>query len=102
MDIVGNADLIITLIQNMKWYCSVKRHVSNIQNAFRKRHLEPYLPSHPIVDPMALMKKRARSFGVVSAAPYGSAAILPISWAYVKVNSVILVVLFIDCGCIVF
>lgn len=49
-----------------------------------KRHLEPYLPSHPIVDPMALMKKRARSFGVVSAAPYGSAAILPISWAYVK------------------
>lgn len=49
-----------------------------------KRHLEPYLPGHPIVDPMALMKKRARSFGVVSAAPYGSAAILPISWAYVK------------------
>lgn len=49
-----------------------------------KRHLEPYLPSHPIIDPMALMQKRARSFGVVSAAPYGSAAILPISWAYVK------------------
>ncbi|XP_068205114.1 glycine dehydrogenase (decarboxylating), mitochondrial [Palaemon carinicauda] len=49
-----------------------------------KLHLEPYLPSHPIVDPMALMKKRSRSFGVVSAAPYGSAAILPISWAYVK------------------
>ncbi|KAG7166820.1 Glycine dehydrogenase (decarboxylating)-like [Homarus americanus] len=49
-----------------------------------KLHLEPYLPSHPIVDPMALMQKRARSFGVVSAAPYGSAAILPISWAYVK------------------
>ena len=53
---------------------------------FRKRHLEPYLPSHPIIDPMALMQKRARSFGVVSAAPYGSAAILPISWAYVKVG----------------
>ncbi|XP_042864469.1 glycine dehydrogenase (decarboxylating), mitochondrial-like [Penaeus japonicus] len=49
-----------------------------------KAHLIPYLPSHPIVDPMALMKKKARSFGVVSAAPYGSAAILPISWAYVK------------------
>ncbi|KAK3883983.1 hypothetical protein Pcinc_011711 [Petrolisthes cinctipes] len=49
-----------------------------------KYHLEPYLPSHPIIDPMALMQKRARSFGVVSAAPYGSAAILPISWAYVK------------------
>ncbi|RXG68314.1 Glycine dehydrogenase (decarboxylating), mitochondrial [Armadillidium vulgare] len=49
-----------------------------------KKHLEPYLPSHPIIDPMSLMKKKARSFGVVSAAPYGSAAILPISWAYVK------------------
>ena len=48
-----------------------------------KKHLSPYLPSHPIVDPNAMMK-RARSFGVVSAAPYGSAAILPISWAYVK------------------
>ena len=54
--------------------------------AHSKRHLEPYLPSHPIIDPMALMQKRARSFGVVSAAPYGSAAILPISWAYVKVK----------------
>ena len=28
--------------------------------------------------------KRAKPFGVVSAAPYGSAAILPISWAYIK------------------
>lgn len=56
--------------------------------SLRKSHLEPYLPSHPIVDPMALMQKRARSFGVVSAAPYGSAAILPISWAYVKVGTV--------------
>ena len=28
--------------------------------------------------------KQAKSFGVVSAAPYGSAAILPISWVYIK------------------
>ena len=28
--------------------------------------------------------KRAKPFGVVSAAPYGSAAILPISWVYIK------------------
>ena len=32
-----------------------------------------------------MMGKKAKSFGVVSAAPYGSAAILPISWAYIKV-----------------
>ncbi len=30
------------------------------------------------------MGKSARPFGVVSAAPYGSAAILPISWGYIK------------------
>ena len=28
--------------------------------------------------------RNAKPFGVVSAAPYGSAAILPISWAYIK------------------
>lgn len=49
-----------------------------------KAHLVPYLPSHPIIDPISIVRKRAKSFGVVSAAPYGSAAILPISWAYVK------------------
>lgn len=49
-----------------------------------KAHLVPYLPSHPIVDPISIVRKKAKSFGVVSAAPYGSAAILPISWAYVK------------------
>ena len=31
--------------------------------------------------------KYAQSFGVVSAAPYGSALILPISWAYIKVSN---------------
>ena len=30
------------------------------------------------------MGKSAKPFGVVSAAPYGSAAILPISWVYIK------------------
>jgi len=49
-----------------------------------KAHLIPYLPSHPVVNPVGIVKKKAKSFGVVSAAPYGSAAILPISWAYVK------------------
>jgi glycine dehydrogenase len=41
-------------------------------------HLAPFLPDHPVVD-LALPK----SPGTVSAAPWGSPAILPISWAYV-------------------
>jgi glycine dehydrogenase len=42
-------------------------------------HLIPYLPSHPgHPDPA----KRS-GIGPISAAPYGSAGILPISWAYI-------------------
>jgi len=40
--------------------------------------LAPFLPSHPVV-PVG----GAESFGAVSAAPWGSAAILPIPWAYI-------------------
>lgn len=50
-----------------------------------KAHLAPFLPSHPVVNPLASMGKLSKSFGVVSAAPFGSSAILPISWAYIKV-----------------
>ena len=51
-----------------------------------KSHLAPFLPSHPVITTgsVTYMGKSARPFGVVSAAPYGSAAILPISWAYIK------------------
>ncbi|MCU1579130.1 MAG: gcvP [Rhodoglobus sp.] len=43
-----------------------------------KAHLAPYLPGHP-------MAQRALHEGApVSAAPYGSPSILPISWAYVR------------------
>merc|ERR1712001_12729 len=51
-----------------------------------KAHLAPFLPSHPVIatGSATYMGKSARPFGVVSAAPYGSAAILPISWAYIK------------------
>jgi len=51
-----------------------------------KSHLAPYLPSHPVISTgsTTYMGKLAKPFGVVSAAPYGSAAILPISWAYIK------------------
>ncbi|XP_071444375.1 glycine dehydrogenase (decarboxylating), mitochondrial [Hetaerina americana] len=49
-----------------------------------KDHLAPFLPSHPVINPMADLGRAAKSFGVVSAAPFGSSAILPISWAYIK------------------
>jgi len=42
-------------------------------------HLTPYLPSHPLhPDP-----DRREGIGPISAAPYGSAGILAISWAYI-------------------
>ena len=41
-------------------------------------HLAPHLPTHPVID-LGL----PRSAGVVSAAPWGSPSILPISWAYI-------------------
>ncbi|MEZ6015714.1 MAG: aminomethyl-transferring glycine dehydrogenase [Planctomycetota bacterium] len=44
------------------------------------RHLAPFLPSHPVVD-MGL--GAAQSVGPVSAAPWGSASILPISYMYI-------------------
>ncbi|MFT4230310.1 MAG: aminomethyl-transferring glycine dehydrogenase [Microbacterium sp.] len=49
-----------------------------------KAHLAPHLPSHPL----AQRRDHAGGFvfegGPVSAAAYGSASILPISWAYVR------------------
>ncbi|XP_048583438.1 glycine dehydrogenase (decarboxylating), mitochondrial-like, partial [Nematostella vectensis] len=49
-----------------------------------KKHLIPYLPSHPVVPPQSTIAAGAKPFGVISGAPYGSSAILPISWAYIK------------------
>ncbi|XP_013403033.1 glycine dehydrogenase (decarboxylating), mitochondrial isoform X2 [Lingula anatina] len=49
-----------------------------------KRHLAPHLPTHPIIPPYGTTGPEAESFGVISGAPYGSSAILPISWAYIK------------------
>jgi glycine dehydrogenase len=45
-----------------------------------RSHLAPYLPSHP----MHPDTSRREGIGPISAAPYGSAGILPISWAYVR------------------
>jgi glycine dehydrogenase len=41
-------------------------------------HLAPFLPGHPVTG----LGER-QSLGTISAAPYGSASILPISWAYI-------------------
>lgn len=49
-----------------------------------RRHLAPYLPTHPVIPPYGTTGPEAKSFGVVSAAPFGSSAILPISWAYIR------------------
>ena len=45
-----------------------------------RAHLAPYLPNHPL-QPAA---GPATGVGPISAAPWGSASILPISWAYVR------------------
>lgn len=43
-----------------------------------KAHLAPFLPNHP------LAQDATEGIGPVSSAPYGSASILPISWAYIR------------------
>jgi glycine dehydrogenase len=48
-----------------------------------KAHLAPYLPSHPFSQ-RAEHAGGVFDGGPVSAAPHGSAGILPISWAYVR------------------
>jgi glycine dehydrogenase len=42
-------------------------------------HLAPFLPNHPLLDTAG----PATGIGPISAAPYGSAGILPISYAYI-------------------
>ncbi len=43
------------------------------------KHLAPYLPGHPLVGGVG----GSKAIGPVSAAPWGSSSILPISWAYI-------------------
>jgi glycine dehydrogenase len=43
-----------------------------------RAHLQPFLPSHPVVRTGLASTQRP-----VSAAPWGSASILPISYAYI-------------------
>jgi glycine dehydrogenase len=44
------------------------------------KHLAPHLPDHPVVD----LGIGPKNCGTVAAAPWGSASILPISWAYIR------------------
>jgi len=44
-----------------------------------RAHLAPYLPNHPL-EPSA---GPANSYGPISAAPFGSAGVLPITWAFI-------------------
>jgi glycine dehydrogenase len=46
-----------------------------------RAHLAPHLPNHPLAPEAG----PATGVGPVSAAPYGSASILPTSWAYVRI-----------------
>ncbi|WP_247624707.1 aminomethyl-transferring glycine dehydrogenase [Microbacterium galbinum] len=49
-----------------------------------KAHLAPYLPSHPLAQRAEHAGGHVFAGGAVSGAPYGSAGVLPISWAYVR------------------
>ncbi|KAK9387109.1 glycine cleavage system P-protein-domain-containing protein [Lipomyces mesembrius] len=46
-----------------------------------KSHLEPFLPGHPVV---SMAGHESAAIQPVAAAPWGSASILTISWAYIK------------------
>lgn len=48
-----------------------------------KSHLAPYLPDHPVVPGVNPAAGEAGTIGAVAAAPWGSASILTISWAYI-------------------
>jgi glycine dehydrogenase len=49
-----------------------------------KKHLAPFLPGHPVVK--AVQEGREHAIKAISAAPWGSASILPISWAYIAMT----------------
>lgn len=44
-----------------------------------KKHLAPFVPGHSVVEQEMITEQ-----GAVSAAPFGSASILPISWMYIR------------------
>jgi glycine dehydrogenase len=49
-----------------------------------RSHLAPFLPNHPLHPIAGPQRNQAPAVGPVSAAPWGSAGILPIPWAYIR------------------
>jgi glycine dehydrogenase len=47
------------------------------------KHLVPFLPSHPVFTARLKNQPARQNIGPVSAAPWGSAGILPVSWMYI-------------------
>jgi glycine dehydrogenase len=47
------------------------------------QHLAPYLPDHPVIKRVNPNADQQGTIGCISAAPWGSASILTISWAYI-------------------
>ena len=48
-----------------------------------RAHLAPFLPDHPVVEGVNPAKTSHGTIGTVSAAPWGSASLYTISWAYI-------------------
>ena len=48
-----------------------------------RSHLAQFLPDHPLIDGINPAAGGKATIGTVSSAPWGSASILPISWAYI-------------------
>ena len=48
-----------------------------------KSHLAPYLPDHPVIGGVNPEASSIGTIGTISSAPWGSASILTISWAYI-------------------
>ncbi len=46
-------------------------------------HLAPFLPDHPVVDGVNPAKGEYGTIGTIAAAPWGSASLYTISWAYI-------------------
>jgi glycine dehydrogenase len=49
-----------------------------------RAHLAPFLPNHPLHPIAGPQRGTGQAVGPVSAAPWGSAGILPIPWAYIR------------------
>ncbi|KAF3982634.1 MAG: aminomethyl-transferring glycine dehydrogenase [Methylococcales symbiont of Hymedesmia sp. n. MRB-2018] len=47
------------------------------------KHLAPFLPDHPMVNQVNPVQSEQGTIGTIAAAPWGSASILSISWAYI-------------------